>query len=97
MLRLAVLALLLGGAAAARAADDGAPAVRAEDQPIDPGRPSDALKSFQQKPSADDERRLEKANPDPVERSLVPLAAGAGALVLPFLGWLAFTKLKGGE
>lgn len=98
MAGLALLATLLTAAPAAWASSSlgAGQATRAEEEaPRDPGQPSEALKVFDATPDAEEKRHQEQANPDPLHTSVVPLMAGAGALLLPFIGWFAFRKLKG--
>lgn len=95
---LALLATLLTAAPAAWAASSlgkSQPVVAEEEAPGDPGQPSEALKVFDAKPDPEERKHQEQANPDPLHTSVVPLLAGAGVLLLPFLGWLAFRKFKG--
>lgn len=90
------MALLMACPAAARAAgaDEAAPTVQAPEQPGDPGKPSEALKVFEKKPTPEEKKQLDAANPDPWRASIPIVAGGAAALVLPFAGWFAFKRLK---
>ncbi|MBI5596713.1 MAG: hypothetical protein HY928_11535 [Elusimicrobia bacterium] len=98
MAGLALLATLLTAAPAAWTASPlgtGQSSLTEEESPRDPGQPTEALKVFEAKPDPEEKKHQEQANPDPVHTSVLPLMAGAGALVLPFLGWFALRKFKG--
>ena len=69
--------------------------VQVQEQPRDPGKPTEALKVFEKKPTAEEKKALEAANPDPWRASVPIVAGGAAALVLPFAGWFAFRRFKG--
>lgn len=93
-----VLAFLLSVPASAQApAPDQQSVVQAQaqEQPRDPGSPSGALESFNRKPDAEEAKHLSAANPDPMSKSLLLLAGGGAALVVPFLAWMVFRRMKG--
>lgn len=92
MTRSLALSVLLSCAAAA---EESAVPVQVQEQPGDPGKPSEALKVFEKKPTPEEKRVLDAANPDPWRASVPIVAGGAAALVLPFAAWFAFKRFKG--
>ncbi len=98
MSRILVLTVLAAGVymAGAAPARDEEPVVKeqVQEQGLDPGKPTEALKVFEKKPTAEEKKNLDAANPDPWRASVPIVAGGAAALVLPFVGWFAYRRLK---